>query len=105
MTITRSTTNLLRVTRQKFNFQNDTTFSGTNPLVKPFLFRYHGMGYYQLLSKLSGSDDKYFLVMMGGSNDFDRIYNDREYTNLGVKDSLTLAQVAKRLNDQEANGF
>ena len=54
---------------------------------KKVLFeRYHGMGHRQLIciDPTKETDDKYFLVVIGGSNGYDCDYNFKNFTNLCV---------------------
>jgi hypothetical protein len=87
--------------KQIYNFQDDTTSPDPNILPQPYLIRYHGMGHYQLLSKMKGDSNKYFLIMLGGSNGFDCEYNERQYVNLTEKDSISLKKAEEILGRKE----
>jgi|DewCreStandDraft_5_1066085.scaffolds.fasta_scaffold05021_13 hypothetical protein len=73
---------------------------------KNLLFRYHGMGHYQVLGvnpKRRG-DRRYFLTVLGGSNAYDVEANDRDFRNLS--DYLTIEELSyKALRTVESSPY
>lgn len=92
---TRSSSKLEKI-EETYGFQMDTTPPTPGILPQPFLFRYHGMGHYQVIAKCRGTN-KFFLTFLGGSEGYSRLANEREYIALKEEDALTLDEVEARL--------
>jgi len=97
---------------------NDILISiNNNNYLTPLLYKYSGMGYYQILVKLKRrnkfrskslyksynnviTDKLYKIVIIGGSNGYDVVYNKSSYDNLTDKDKYyninTLLETLKK---------
>lgn len=71
-----------------------------NRLILPRLYRYIGMGYYQILAEVRGVPDKFFLIDVGGSNGYESDFNHKELRKIAVKDAITIEQVQAKLKGQ-----
>ena len=69
-----------------------------NPLVVPKLIRYIGMGWYQILAIANGMYDKYFLINLGGSSNYDRDHNLSVMRKLTISDAITFDNLMKLLS-------
>lgn len=86
--------------KQTYHFEEDTCLPTNDIIPQPFLIRYHGMGHYQVIAKLKGKDNLYFLAMIGGSNGYDREYNEKEYVGLSEKDAISIEEIEALLKNQ-----
>jgi hypothetical protein len=64
-----------------------------NPLLKPILYRYIGMGHYEILAVVP----KYFLITVGGANGYDVMYNHNELNKITMNDAMTKQELLTKL--------
>jgi hypothetical protein len=60
-----------------------------NSLISPQIYRYLGMGHYEILADVKGHPNKYFLVRVGGSNGYDVDYNQNQLLKLTEADAMS----------------
>lgn len=68
-----------------------------NPLIVPVLYRYQGMGLYEILAEVKDTPDKFFLFDVGGPNGHHVDMLHTELNNLTIDQALTLAEIMDRL--------
>lgn len=70
-----------------------------NPLFKPILIRYHGLGWYQVIIRKCRTH-KYRVIPMGGSSEIDREVNLRDYRNMNTQgDFYSLEDLARKIQN------
>lgn len=68
-----------------------------NSLVVPKLFRYLGMGHYEILADVKDHPNKYFVVHAGGSNGYDRQDSYNDLIKLTIKEAKSFEEVVEYL--------
>lgn len=68
-----------------------------NPLIVPKLFRYQGMGHYQILAGVKDVPNRYFLIDVGGSNGYEQEAAHDDLKKLTIDDSITMKQLESRV--------
>lgn len=68
-----------------------------NPLIIPRLYRYQGMGHYEILADVKDHPDKCFLIHVGGSNGYEQRDSHDALLKLTEKDALPIDQLEAKL--------
>ena len=68
-----------------------------NKIMTPRLFRYAGMGYYEVVAESNYKLNYYFLVMLGGSNGYDVLANRRDLRKMTTDDAVDFDQLIENL--------
>lgn len=88
--------------REGFGFEpaNEDCFKEcqNNSLLIPKLFRYKGMGLFEILAEMEGDSERFFLFNVGGASGNDADYYHSIFNGLTVKDSISFEELKERLS-------